>query len=67
MAVKKKNHRPGGPYDRGAADSYYRRSRNPHYYEGGTGTSKRITELTSDQIKEYNTGYDENDNFKVWE
>ena len=23
--------RHGGPYDRGSADSYYRRPRNPHF------------------------------------
>jgi len=31
------DHRHGGPFDRGAADSYYDRGHNPHYYVAGTG------------------------------
>ena len=27
----------GAPYDRGGADSYYRRAYSPHYYAFGTG------------------------------
>ena len=55
--------RHGGPYDRGSADSYYRRRREPHYYEGGAYTSKRIVDLTAVEIAEYNLGYDENEAF----
>ena len=55
--------RHGGPYDRGSADSYYRRRREPHYYEGGTYTSKRIVDLTAEEIAEYNLGYDNNEAF----
>ena len=32
----------GGPYDRGGADSYYRRSFDPHYWPDGTGFGVRI-------------------------
>jgi len=34
--------RHGGPYDRGMADSYYRRGRTPHYYMADTGSSPRV-------------------------
>ena len=34
--------RHGGPYDRGAADSYYRRGFNPHYFVEGTYNSPCI-------------------------
>ena len=40
MAEYSKRH--GGPWDRGSSDSYYRRWFEPHYYEQGTGTSKRV-------------------------
>ena len=53
--------RHGGPFDRGAADSYYHRRRNPHYYVGGTGHSKPIMELTAQEIEAYNAGYDHNE------
>ena len=55
--------RHGGPYDRGSADSYYRRRSAPHYYEGGTGLSKRIeqADMTAWEITEYHAGYDANE------
>ena len=31
----------GSPYDRGGADSYYRRKFDPHYYVFGTGKGTR--------------------------
>ncbi len=49
-------------YDRGAADSYYGRKIEPHYYIGTT----RITDLTDEQIAEYCLGYSENTGFKDW-
>jgi hypothetical protein len=65
------NKRHGGPYDRGSADSYYRRGRKPHYYVGDTYNSDIVTEerMTLEEINEYNKGYDENEqnqNFKDW-
>ena len=36
--------RHGGPYDRGSADSYYRRGRSPHYYMGDTKASGRVNQ-----------------------
>ena len=38
--------RHGGPYDRGRADSYYRRGYQPHFYHGASYVGERITELT---------------------
>jgi len=63
--------RHGGPYDRGSADSYYRRGRKPHYYVGDTYSSEIVTEerMTLRQIDEYYQGFDDNEssqNFKDW-
>jgi hypothetical protein len=63
--------RHGGPYDRGSADSYYRRGRKPHYYVGDTGSSEIITEerMTLEEINEYYQGFDDNEaseTFKDW-
>jgi hypothetical protein len=65
------NHRHGGPFDRGRADSWYRRGRNPHYYVGGSYSSERVDKgnMTAGEIKEYNAGYDDNEAsgcFKDW-
>jgi hypothetical protein len=61
----------GSPYDRGSADSYYRRGRTPHWYPNGTGNWPRIEakNMTPDEIEAYNAGYDDNEdegNFKDW-
>jgi len=53
--------RHGGPWDRGGADSYYRRGRQPHYYVGGTGTSEKVTDLTPQEREAYYAGYDDNE------
>ena len=55
--------RHGGPFDRGSADSYYGRGRNPHYYVGGTGTSDRVDQLTPAEIQAYLAGYQWNEQF----
>ena len=47
----------GSLYDRGSADSYYRRPATPHYYPNGTGHGDPITDLTESQIREYMRGY----------
>jgi len=65
------NRRHGGPYDRGSADSYYRRPRRPHFFTDATYQSDEIEErfMTKQQIAEYNLGYDDNEssgNFKDW-
>ena len=55
--------RHGGPFDRGSADSWYDRPREPHYYEAGTGTSHRFEQhsMTSEEIAAYDAGYDHNE------
>ena len=50
--------RHGGPFDRGGADSYYGRGRNPHYFVGATYSSPEITvdKMTQEEIDAYNAG-----------
>jgi len=62
----------GGPYDRGAADSYYRRPRLPHIWPEGTYNGEKIEakDMTPEQIDAYNEGFEDNEesgNFKDWE
>ena len=47
----------GSPTDRGSADAYYGRPKEPHYYPNGTGNEPKITELTKAEIRRYNQGY----------
>lgn len=63
--------RHGGPYDRGGADSYYRRGRHPHYYKGSTILTERVEEkdMTAEEVAAYNRGYFANEragDFKDW-
>lgn len=63
--------RHGGAFDRGGADSYYRRGFTPHYYTGGTYQSNRVelADMTPEEIVAYTKGYNENEeagNFKEW-
>ena len=53
--------RHGGPFDRGGADFWYNRGYDPHYYEGGTYTSKRIEkdDMTPEELAAYRAGYEE--------
>ena len=66
MNVQFDRSRHGGLYDRGSADSYYRRPKNPHWYPEGTYHGEKVTDLTEEEIKEYMSGYDENNDFKDW-
>jgi len=68
---KKYDERHGGPYDRGSADSYYRRGYRPHYYVGATMMSDKVEkdQMTPEEIEAYTAGYDANEedgNFKDW-
>jgi len=61
----------GSPYDRGSADSYYQRGRQPHWYPEGTGHGERVTEerMSVAEIAEYQAGFDHNEqiqHFKEW-
>ena len=55
--------RHGSLYDRGSADSYYNRQRDPHWYPLGTGNGERITNLTKEEREEYLAGYEDNEKF----
>jgi len=57
--------RHGGPFDRGAADSYYNRAFNPHYFKGGTHSSEMVVlaEMTAEEITAYTAGYNWNEQF----
>ena len=63
MKNKKYDTRHGGPWDRGSADSYYRRGRNPHYYLGATGSTPSFgaEDMTAEEIEAYHAGYDANE------
>ena len=58
----------GSPYDRGSADAYYRRPRDPHYWPNGTYEGVRVeaSAMTSKQKSEYEQGYAEQVDFKDW-
>lgn len=51
----------GGPFDRGAADSWYQRPRSPHKYPNGTGNGPEVTDLTPEEVEAYHAGYDDNE------
>jgi hypothetical protein len=51
----------GGLWDRGSADSYYGRSRSPHWWPEGTGNGTKVTDLTDTERAEYMAGYDYNE------
>jgi hypothetical protein len=63
--------RHGGPYDRGRADSYYRRGSRPHYYVANSVTSAKVerANMTEAELEAYRAGYDANEelgDFKDW-
>lgn len=55
----------GNAFDRGSADSYYNRQRDPHIYPQGTYNGARIeaAQMSADEIEAYNAGYDYNEEF----
>lgn len=58
----------GSPYDRGSADAYYGRQKDPHWYPYGSYNGRRVNqeEMTATQIAEYNNGFDNEDDRKGW-
>ena len=63
--------RHGGPYDRGSADSYYRRGFNPHYFVEGTYKSPciKMEDMIPKEIVDYTKGFNDNEedgNHKDW-
>jgi len=60
----------GGLFDRGSADSYYGRPRDPHWWTQGTGHGEKVTDLNEAEIAEYMAGYDYNEQYgdkKSWD
>ena len=53
--------RHGSLYDRGGADSWYDRPRDPHWWPEGTGNGQRIDDLDEQQVLEYLAGYEDNE------
>jgi hypothetical protein len=65
-----KRDRHGSLFDRGSADNYYHRGSSPHWWPEGTSIGQKITDLTTEEIAEYNAGYDYNEEFgekKRWD
>jgi hypothetical protein len=58
--MTKYDERHGGPFDRGSADAYYGRYPDPHYYEGDTSMSPRVSEenMTQADLTAYMAGYE---------
>lgn len=57
------------PYQRGQADSYYRRVGRPHKWNDGIGREE-VTDLTPEEIADYWRGFDDNErngDRKEWE
>ena len=72
MNGKKYDARHGGAFDRGSADSWYSRGRDPHLYEGDTAMSPRIgmSMMSPEEIEAYHAGYDYNEQYggkKDWD
>ena len=60
----------GSLFDRGSADSYYGRPRDPHWYPEGTYCGERIQAVDELDIREYMEGYDYNERYgdkKSWD
>jgi hypothetical protein len=60
----------GGLFDRGSADSYYGRPRDPHWYPEGSYNGVKVTDLNPIEIQAYMAGYEHNERFgdkKSWD
>lgn len=53
----------GSFFDRGSADSYYGRGRNPHRGGVGGNSGPRIEAVTESEIEAYHAGYDFNEEY----
>jgi hypothetical protein len=70
LATEQYDKSHGSFFDRGSADSYYGRQRNPH--RGGVGgySGERIEAVRESDIQAYHAGYDYNEEFgdrKSWD
>jgi len=62
--------RHGSLFDRGSADSYYNRPRDPHWYPNGSYEGEEVVELTPEEVAEYLAGYEYNERYgdhKSWD
>ena len=50
-------------FDRGSADSYYGRPRQPHYGGVGGDSGPRVEQLTAEERAEYLAGYEYNERY----
>ena len=53
--------RHGGAWDRGSADSYYKRPYKPHKYVAGTLTSEKVESLSASDLEAYKAGWQDNE------
>ena len=53
------NQAHGSPFDRGSADSWYRRQPEPHYMIDGARIER--ADMTAEQIAEYKAGFLDNE------
>ena len=53
------NQAHGSPFDRGSADSFYRRPPQPHYMINGARIEQ--ADMTAEQIAEYEAGFLDNE------
>lgn len=62
-SIKYYDQRHGGAFDRGRADSWYSRERNPHMFTGATYASLQISQadMTPQQVDDYLAGYEWNE------
>jgi len=69
-ANKVYDRRHGSFFDRGCADSYYHRPRDPHRGGVGGDSGLRIEAVTEEEFEAYHAGYDFNEEFgdkKNWD
>lgn len=60
----------GSLFDRGRADSYYCRPRDPHWFPMGSYNGEPVANLTSAEREEYLAGYEWNEQYgdkKSWD
>lgn len=63
LATEQYDKSHGSYFDRGSADSYYHRSRDPHRGGVGGDSGPRIQAWRQSDIEAYNAGYDFNEQF----
>ena len=56
----------GSPFDRGRADAYYGRAKNPHKYPNGPFKVPCFPLFDAIEIAAYNAGYESQTEFKDW-